>query len=139
MRTLIVDDSALNRSALNKLLAPLGQADVAADGNEALETFIKAYQENEPYEIVFLDISMPGMDGHQTLDELRKYEKSIGVAGLDAAKVIMTTSEKSSKHILGAFREGCEGYLVKPVTRESLYRLLLSINAIPPQHQSNPK
>ena len=44
--------------------------------------------------------------------------------GSDAVKIIMTSSISDNKSILHSFRDGCEGFLVKPVTKEALDKLL---------------
>lgn len=63
---------------------------------------------------------MPHMNGHEALTAIREIEAAQGIAGLDGIKVIMTTSTKESVDVWGAFREGCEAYLVKPIEKRKL-------------------
>jgi len=63
--------------------------------------------------LVTLDINVPEMNGHETLEAIRVAGEQRGIGGLDGVKVIMTTSESSSKHVFAAFREGREAYVVK--------------------------
>jgi two-component system chemotaxis response regulator CheY len=72
------------------------------------------------YDLVCLDIMMPEMDGHQTLQAIRQIEAAHAIDGLDGVKVIMTTALEDSGNVFGAFREGCEAYLVKPVKKAKL-------------------
>ncbi|OHB66391.1 MAG: hypothetical protein A2V70_17565 [Planctomycetes bacterium RBG_13_63_9] len=120
MKCLIVDDSRLNRELLYNMLSPYGQCDKVVDGEEAIEAFEAALEDDEPYDLVCLDIMMPGMDGHQVLSEIREMECRCGVYGSDATKVIMTTALNESKHCLQSFKEGCEAYVTKPIDEERL-------------------
>lgn len=78
------------------------------------------YLRGQSYDLICLDIMMPQMDGHDTLAAIRQIEKEHGINGLDGAKVIMTTALSDSKNIMGAFRTGCEAYIVRPVAKEKL-------------------
>jgi two-component system, chemotaxis family, chemotaxis protein CheY len=91
------------------------------NGLEALEAVRLGFQENEPYDLICLDIMMPVMDGQQALLEIRKVEEDLGITGLNATKVIMVTAFDDSKNIMKAFRQGqCEAYMTKPLDREKL-------------------
>ncbi len=121
MKTLIVEDDFLSRSLLSTLLSEYGICHVAVNGREALIAVERGFVENDPYDLICLDIMMPVMDGQQTLQEIRKMEERHGIMGLDTTKVIMVTAADDSTNILKAFRQGqCEAYLTKPVDREKL-------------------
>jgi two-component system, chemotaxis family, chemotaxis protein CheY len=121
MKTLIVEDDFLARALLSTLLAEYGVCHVAVNGQEAIEAVRWAFQENEPYDLICLDIMMPVMDGQQALLGIRKIEENLGITGLNATKVIMVTAYDDSKNIMKAFRQGqCEAYMTKPLDREKL-------------------
>lgn len=121
MKTLIVEDDFLSRSLLSTLLSEYGVCHVAVNGREALIAVERGFVENDPYDLICLDIMMPVMDGQQTLQEIRKMEERHGIVGADTTKVIMVTAADDSTNILKAFRQGqCEAYLTKPVDREKL-------------------
>ena len=121
MKTLIVEDDFLSRSLLSTLLSEYGVCHVAVNGREALIAVERGFVENDPYDLICLDIMMPVMDGQQTLQEIRKMEERHGIVGVDTTKVIMVTAADDSTNILKAFRQGqCEAYLTKPVDREKL-------------------
>jgi len=121
MKTLIVEDDFLSRSLLSTLLSEYGVCHVAVNGQEALNAVERGLVENDPYELICLDIMMPVMDGQQALQKIRKLEEEHGIGGLDTAKVIMVTAADDSKNIMRAFRQGqCEAYLTKPLDREKL-------------------
>jgi two-component system chemotaxis response regulator CheY len=86
-----------------------------------LDAIDRAFDENDPYDLICLDIMMPVMDGQEALLELRKMEARRGIMGLDTTKVIMVTAIDDSKNIMKAFRQGqCEAYLTKPLDRIKL-------------------
>ena len=60
---------------MQKIILPFGETHLAADGEEAIEAFRLAMDENEPYDLICLDIMMPKIDGHQVLAEIRKIEE----------------------------------------------------------------
>ena len=121
MKTLIVEDDFLARALLSTLLSEYGICHIAINGREALEAIECAFEENDPYGLVCLDIMMPVMDGQEALLELRKMEVERGIKGLDATKVIMITAIDDSQNIVKAFRQGqCEAYLTKPLDRNKL-------------------
>jgi two-component system chemotaxis response regulator CheY len=120
MKCLIVEDEFMSRKLLQVYLSDYGHCFVAVNGQEAVEAFREALEENEPYDLIFLDIMMPEMDGHDTLEVIRRIESEHGIAGLDGVKVIMTTALDDSKNVMGAFRNGCEAYLVKPIEKKNL-------------------
>ena len=98
--------------------------DVAENGVQALEAFQKAHTENQPYDLITLDIMMPELDGQSTLQEIRRMENQRGIYGLSGVKIIMTTALDDKESILEAFRSQCEGYLTKPIQREKLFQLI---------------
>ena len=131
MKTLIVEDDFLSRSLLSTLLAEYGVCHVAVNGQEALIAVERGFVENDPYNLICLDIMMPVMDGQQTLQEIRKMEERHGIGGVDATKVIMVTAADDSKNILKAFRQGqCEAYLTKPLDREKLITHIRDLDLI---------
>jgi two-component system chemotaxis response regulator CheY len=121
MRCLISDDTLTARTLLNTYLSPVADCDFAEDGKETVDAVRKSIKNNEPYDLICLDIMMPNMDGHEALKVIRQIEKEHGIHGLDGVKVIMTTALGNSANVMGAFREGCEAYMVKPLDRKKLF------------------
>jgi len=120
MKCLIVEDDAVTRILLSQYLSEYADCSVAVNGLEAAEAVRHALENGEPYDLICLDIMMPEMDGYEALNCIRKIEKEHGLGGLDCVKVIMTTALGDPKSIMGAFRTGCEAYIVKPVRKEKL-------------------
>ena len=120
MKSLVVEDDFAARKLMQRWLSRVSDCDIAVNGIEAVDAFNEALSDGDPYDLICLDIMMPKMDGHQTLEAIRQVESEQGIVGLDSVKVIMTTALGDSKHVMGAFREGCEGYIVKPVEKQKL-------------------
>ena len=130
LRTLIVEDEFTSRKILQAYLAPLGPCDIAVNGDEAIEAFGAALHQGEGYQMVCLDIGMPGMDGHEVCARIRSIEESFGIKGLDRAKVIMTSASSDRGDIRSAFRVECDAYLIKPIDRIKLFNQMQELNLI---------
>lgn len=139
MKVLIVDDELPSRELLAHILKPHGVCTQAQDGEEAVALFKEALQAGNPFDLVFLDIMMPRMDGQQALKEIRMAEKQVygptlttksrDVAGY--AHVIMITSMDDPSQLMEAFTRGkCNGYLTKPVVITDLMEKLKKNNMI---------
>lgn len=125
-KVLVVEDDFFSRQLLIELLSDhFDTCHMAVNGNEAIEAFLRSVEENEPYDLICLDIMMPELNGQEALQKIRKIEKDKGIGGVDMVKVIMTTALNSPKDIMGAFMKGgCEGYLTKPIDLDKLNEYL---------------
>ncbi len=126
-RFLIVDDDPAGRRLIRHFLEPYGRCDVAVNGEEAIASFRVATDEGRPYDLVCLDIMMPGVDGHEVLQQFRQIEESKGIFGSDGVKVVMITALDDPKHCIQAFNEGCESYIAKPIYE---HRLLMEVQSL---------
>lgn len=125
MRILVVDDDYVSRTKLKALLGPHGDVDAAPSGELAVRMFQAAYREKVPYQLVTMDVNMPDMKGQEVVAAMREWETSQAEMVADGgAKILMITAVKDGKDVMSAFREGCEWYLVKPVTPENLAEAL---------------
>ena len=134
MRVLIVEDDFISRNVLQHILSEYGQCDIAVDGQEAVDAFKQSWGDSRPYDLICMDIMMPGLDGHEALAQIRDFEQQLKLKSPDEAKVIMTTSLNDKKNVADAFyKGGASSYFVKPIDRKKLLeelRLLGLITAI---------
>ena len=108
MAILVVDDDAGLRRALRRVLSSHGfDVEVAAGGEEALEQ-LRA----RPYDLVVLDVMMPGSDGIEVCETLR--------AGGDELPVLMLTARDAVRDRVVGLEAGADDYLVKPFANEEL-------------------
>ncbi|MBF0124568.1 MAG: response regulator [Magnetococcales bacterium] len=125
MKTLIVDDLIENRKLLGTLLRPYGVCEMASDGAEAVEMFKAALLEGEPFDLVLLDIMMPGMNGQEALRQIRQEEADQEVEKGQETVIIMATALDSPQAVLQAFfKGGCTDYVSKPIRSEVLFEKL---------------
>lgn len=130
MRILIVEDDLASRKFLSKLLSKYGECDITVDGMEALEAFMLAWDEGEPYDLICLDIMMPNLDGEKTLKMIRDIEKQKGIVDSDRVKIIMTTALNEAERVHDAFETGCEAYASKPINIEKLVEVIRKLGLI---------
>lgn len=104
-RLLIVDDNEMNRDMLTRRLARLGHTVATAeDGHAALERIAQ-----EPFDLVLLNIMMPGIDGIEVLERLRQTHAPTELP------VIMTTAKDAREDIVKALKSGANDYVTKPL------------------------
>jgi len=120
LKILIVEDDFASRFALQHFLCEYGTCFVVVNGSEAIEAVRQAIDQDDPYDLICLDIMMPEMDGRKALKAIRELEAEHGIEGLDSMKVIMTTALYDGRNVFGSFRDGCEAYIVKPIEKERL-------------------
>lgn len=131
MKILIVEDESGSRTVLQRFLEPYGKCHIAVDGAEAMECFNRAIGDGAPFDLICLDIRMPKIDGLEVLRRLRKSEQERGIRPLEGTKVIMTTQADEPSDVLGAFKSGCEAYVIKPIDRQTLLREIQKLGLIP--------
>ena len=121
MKVLIVEDDFISRKLLQKLLGHYGECDIAVNGQEAVDAFHISLDSDANYDLVCMDIMMPGMDGQQALQEIRKMEKAKGIPEAKGVKVIMTTALDDPKNVVESlYRGGAASYVVKPIDKAKL-------------------
>lgn len=131
MRSLIVDDDELGRMLLTTFFEDFGHCDQAENGQVALDLYEAAVAEENPYDLICLDIVMPVMDGMTTLRNLREIEQQ---QKRKRTMVFVISACNSISDIEDAFFEGdCDDYIVKPFSRESVRQMLARHKMILPE------
>ncbi len=130
MKILIVDDELQNRKLLRDYMKVYGQCDMANDGKAGVELFTSDLEEGDPYDLVFLDIIMPVMDGQRALSRIRAAEKRIAPDARETPVIMVTGMDSSLQAMEAYFRGGCSDYLTKPVTRQALIEKLVKLKLI---------
>jgi len=121
MRFLIVDDDGPNRKLLKALVATLGECETAESGKQALAAFQKAWENWRPFNLIFLDILMPEMDGKEVLLKIREIEKEKKISDQHQARIIMVTGVSEEEMVVACLKNGCDDFLVKPIESNVLF------------------
>jgi len=118
MRLLYVDDEEANRRVIGRMLERAGIAmDEAPDADTGLWMFA-----SHDYDLVLMDIRMPGKDGFAAIGEIR--------AHTDARKdvpIVVITADDAHEIRVRARALGAEGMLIKPVTKDQLIQAIARI------------
>lgn len=130
MKILLAEDDFVTRKFMVGFLSKYGECDVTVDGMEAVDAFMMALEDDEPYDLVCLDIMMPVMDGYQALMGIRNLEKERGIPEEDRVKVIMTTALNDEKNVKMAFELGCTIYSGKPIDKERFEQAMKKLGLI---------
>lgn len=123
-KVLIVDDEPINRRVLENHLAVGGYDTVGAkNGREALEIL----QNGEEFNIVLLDVMMPGMSGYEVCEQIRKKYLS------SELPIVLLTAKNRVRDLVAGFNVGANDYLTKPFSKNELLARLkahLDMNGI---------
>lgn len=123
MKCLIVEDNAHDRRLLQQMLTDYGQTDTAENGAEAIEQFKRAHMDQEPYDVIFLDIMMPGVDGNEILRQIRDLERNT-LRIENPVSIVMATSKTDTDTIVTSYDDGCQHFFMKPYDKRELIELL---------------
>ena len=113
-RILLADDYATNREVARRHLEAGGHCvSLACNGQEAIEAF-----ESGDYDLIFMDIQMPVMDGIEATKRIRDLEKGNGSAR--RIPILALTAHAVKEYIDACLQAGMDDYLIKPVFRQDL-------------------
>ncbi len=131
---LAVDDNATNRTILTKMLSGFGcRPHAVSGGQEALDALRQAHENADPFELVLLDMQMPGMDGVSALREITR-DPQVG----DVPVVILTSMGRRGD--AARLKElGAAGYLLKPVRQQQLFDALMAVIGARRAHAAPPR
>ncbi len=119
-RILLAEDHDVNRMLATEMLERCGQeVSVAHDGNEAITMVLDAYLRGNPFDLVLMDVQMPGCDGYAATRAIRG--ESIGG---DMLPIIALTANAFPEDIAAARDAGMQAHLAKPLEFAKLARAL---------------
>lgn len=125
-KILVVDDEPINRKVMEALLKPLGhQVKVAENGLQALEMV-----EEDPPDLVLLDVMMPGMDGFEVLAQLKGQDQTRHIP------VVMVTALRDVEDRVRALDAGADDFLTKPVEKAELRARVRNLLKVKAYHDS---
>ncbi|WP_313055746.1 response regulator [Pseudomonas lopnurensis] len=117
-RVLCVDDNPANLLLVKTLLGDMGAEVVAVDNGPAALDAVKQH----PFDLVLMDVQMPGMDGRQTTEAIRQWESASNSAPLP---IIALTAHALANEKRSLLRSGLDDYLTKPISERQLAQVVL--------------
>ena len=121
IRVLVTDDNATSRQIFKEMLQGLSlRPALATNGREAIRKFLEE-QSSDPFRLILIDWKMPGMDGVETIKEIRRL-----VEPSQMPKIIMATAYAEDEAQEAASQTVIDGLLIKPVTNSGLFDAIAS-------------
>jgi signal transduction histidine kinase/DNA-binding response OmpR family regulator len=115
-RVLVAEDHPVNRKLVTRLLEKRSLVPVlACDGNEVLSAL-----ESDTFDLILMDVQMPGMDGLQTTAAIRARERESG----GRVPILAMTAHAMDRDRQRCLEAGMDAYVSKPVSSEELYRAI---------------
>ncbi len=123
LRILVVDDVDDNRNLLGIYLQKtIHHITYAESGSEAV-----ALVEKDNYDVIFMDVQMPGMDGHEATMRIREIERE---QGRRPARIFACTANAFAEDIERSMSAGCDLHLSKPIRKDTLIKAINSCFAL---------
>ncbi|MFH2127318.1 MAG: response regulator transcription factor [Pseudomonadota bacterium] len=119
IRVLLADDHSIVRAGLRSLIEETGEMEVvveASDGHEAIREALKAKPD-----VAVIDISMPGMDGLEVINQLH--------ASLPELPIVVLTMHEEEQYVVRSISSGARGYITKRSAPEQLVTALRQVYA----------
>ena len=124
---LIAEDNEINALLTYSLVEKAGhRATIVTDGAKAVEAWAAAHADGAPFDLVLMDLHMPGMDGLQAAAQIRAREHKAGGA---ATPIVALTANASAEDRDACLAAGMEAFLTKPVDRKRLAEILARFQA----------
>lgn len=126
---LCVDDNPANLLLVQTLLDDMGaQVSIANSGYEAVE---KAAEQT--FDLIFMDVQMPGMDGRQATEAIRQQESE---SGRNSVPIVALTAHALANEKRALLQSGLDDYLTKPISERQLAQVVLKWTGLALRNQS---
>jgi DNA-binding NarL/FixJ family response regulator len=119
IKILIADDHVIVRTGLKQILSETSDVVVTGEAGDGNETINKVYDND--YDMVLLDISMPGRGGLEVLSEIKKKKPDL--------PVLILSMHPEEQYAVRALRTGASGYLTKESASEELIKAIRKYHA----------
>ncbi len=127
MKILIVDDEMVSRRKMEIIMREYGECQAVENGNAAIRTFTAAIEAGTPFDLITLDISLPDMEGTTVLKMIRELEKGNTLPHDRRVRVLMVTAHGDKEIVMTSIAAGCDDYIVKPFTLDTITQKLEKI------------
>lgn len=120
LKLLLIEDNNLSRKIMNYYLQNRFEVTNAGTGEEAL-TIFKSMQ----FDIILMDLMLPGMDGYETSREIRKIEMNLNRSNF--TPIIALTAQVYDNDREKCLASGMNEFMIKPFNLNKLYEILMSL------------
>ncbi len=110
LKVLIADDHAIVRKGLKEILRAASETTTVGEASDGAQALAQA--EAQPWDVVVLDITMPGINGLEVLKVLKRNHPSL--------PVLMLSMHSGYHYVMGSLKAGASGYLNKETAPEEL-------------------
>lgn len=130
LRVLVADDNSTNVEVVSRMLKleDIWDVTIAKDGQEAYDLVKGAVERNESFDVIFMDVQMPNVDGLQSTRLIRRMGYKSPIVALTAF------SEESN--VKDCIASGMDEFLSKPIRRPALKQVLKRIATIPEEPET---
>lgn len=130
LRVLVADDNSTNIEVVSKMLKLEDVYDVtiAKDGQEAYDLVKANMEKNQRFDVIFMDIQMPNLDGLQSTRLIRKMGYS--------APIVALTAFSEESNVKECMESGMDEFLSKPIRRPALKQVLQKFATIPEEPET---
>ncbi|KAG8415747.1 hypothetical protein J3458_009569 [Metarhizium acridum] len=125
LRVLVADDNSTNIEVVSRMLKleKVNNVTIAKDGQEAYELVKVNMEKDQPFDLIFMDIQMPNLDGLQSTRLIRK----MGYV----APIVALTAFSEESNVKECMESGMDEFLSKPIRRPALKNVLTKFATIP--------
>lgn len=122
LTVLIVDDNDVNLKLLSRYVSKRGITyQLAKNGEEAVEQFNKMHFKKMKFDIIFMDIQMPIMDGYEATSKIRQIEED---QFYEPTPIVCVTANDPGQHRERALAVGVDDFITKPFKSDDIYRAI---------------
>jgi CheY-like chemotaxis protein len=118
LKILLAEDNSVNQRLMTLILSQLRmKIDIASDGKEAFEMY-----QRKAYDLIFMDVQMPVMDGLESTKLIREFEQSSGT--LHRALIVALTGSELEENKDLCLEIGMDDFIEKPIRVEMIHRYI---------------
>ncbi|QKE29229.1 two-component system response regulator [Arcobacter acticola] len=129
-RVLLVEDEEDAREILSFYLDTIfDEVQIASDGQEGLELYEKAYNDNKTFDLVLTDIQMPNLDGLSMIEDITKINED--------QKFIIVSAYKDEEYLFKSINLNVISYFVKPLEVKNMMEMLKKVKSKVLEDKSN--
>lgn len=120
LKILLVEDDALTRMLLSRILSQANEVEESSDGLTAWNMWLQALESGKPFQMMILDQMIPELSGQELLVRIRDHEARHRLSGPQRLHVYINTALDGYEFVKMAFKNQADGYFVKPFSLDKI-------------------